>query len=197
MSITFHLPSGAAGGFVEVSGLIAGNTGDPSFLGFFGAGGPGNSVSVGSYQDTTYRVDSAGNDQGEGVNFKYSDANNVIINGADAAALPVAPGSGSLVVRLTVGSAVQTQNGLFYAVDLNASSGVVLNEAPDNMTVQACEADHDSAFEDLSSDGSNSLGVVNQTVTSTIHDWHIGVSVNPTTTGVKNSWGFHFSVEYF
>jgi len=197
MSVTFHLPSGSPAGFVEVSGLIAGNTADPSFLGFFGAGGPGNSVSVGSYADTTYRVTSAGADQGAGVNFKYIDANTVSIDGADNETLPVAPGSGSLVVRLTVGSAVQTQNGLFYAVDLDAASGVVLGEAPNDMTVQGAEADHDSAFEDLSSDGTNSLGVVNHTETAARHDWHIGISVKPTTTGIKNSWGFHFSCEYF
>jgi len=197
MSITFHLPSGCPEGFTEVSGLIAGNTADPSFLGFFGAGGPGNSVSVGSYQDTTYRVDSAGTDKGTGINFKYIDANTVSIDGGGNASLPVAVGSGSLVVRLTAGSSVQTQNGLFYAVALTAASGVTLGEAPDNMTTQVAEVDQDSAFSDLSSDGSNSMSVANHTTTAAIHDWHIGVSIKPLTTGVKNSWGFHFSVEYF
>jgi hypothetical protein len=197
MSITFHLPSGGVAGFIEVEGLVPGDTADPSFLGFFGTGGPGNSIAVGSYQDATHRVDSEGADNGTGVNFKFSDANNVIIDGADAATLPVAVGSGSLVVRLTPGSSVQTQNGLFYAVTLNASSGVVLGEAPNNLTVQAAEVDQDSAFSDLSSDGSNSMGVTNHADAATLHDWHVGVSAKPLTTGVKNAWGFHFSVEYF
>lgn len=197
MNITFNLPSGAAAGFTEVSGLIVGQTSDPSFLGFFGTGGPGNSVSVGSYQETTYRVDSDGNDQGEGVNVKYINSTDAQVNGADSASLPFAVGSGSLVVRLTVGSSVQTQNGLFYAVDLDAASGVVLGEAPNNMTVQAAEVDQDSSFSDLSSDGSNSMSVANHVATALVHDWHVGVSIKPLTTGVKNSWGFHFSVEYF
>jgi len=102
-----------------------------------------------------------------------------------------------MVVRLSAGGAVQTQNGLFYAVALNASSGVVLAEAPDNMTVKAAEVDQDSSFSDLSSDGSNSMSVENHTVTAAQHDWYIGVSIKPLTTGAKNSWGFHFSVEYF
>jgi len=180
-----------------VVGLIPGNTADESFLGFFGAGGPGNSVAVGSYQDTTHRVDSTGADDGIGVNFKWLDANNVSIDGAASAGLPVAVGSGSLVIRLSGVGSVQTQNGKFYAVQLNASSGVLLGEAPDNQTTQAAEVDQDSAFTDLSADGTNDLDVTNHSVASAIHDWHVGVSVKPLTTGVKNNWGFQFTVEYF
>jgi hypothetical protein len=196
MAINFYMPSGSPAGFVEVEGLTPGATEDPEWLGFFGVGGPGNSVAVGSYQDETYLVDFQGNDHGQGLNNKFVNSTTVQHSGVSRT-LPLVEQSGSLVVRFTHGSDVQTQSARLYAVQLNASSGVTLGEAPDNLTSQLVEIGVDSSWTDASTDGANFLTLNNHTTTAGQHDFHVGISMKPNTTGIKRDWGFHFSVEFF
>lgn len=196
MTTTLHMPSGSPGGFTTISFITPGHTEDASFLGFFGTGGPGNSVAVGSYQEETWRTDKLGNDEGQGLNNKFVNSTTIEISGVTRT-LPLAAPSGSLVCRLVTVSSVQTQNTRLYAVNLNASSGAVLNEAPDNITTKLAEIVDDSTWTDASSDGANFLTFTNQTVTSTQHDFFASVSVKPDTAGTKSTFGFHFQVEYF
>jgi len=150
-TIVFALPSGSPGadvlGFAtEIKNYTAGATKDQQVLGFFGASGPGSSVAVGSYQDSTYRVDDGGTDGGRGINTKYIDANTVSIDGANNDTLPSPAGSGCLLISISgIGSAVQTQNVKLYSCEFTASSGVQDLTAADNMTVQMCEINIDTA----------------------------------------------------
>lgn len=197
MAIVFALPSGCPAGAAEIQNFVVGAAADAQVLGFFGSAGPGNSISVGSYQDSTYRTTDGGADQGRGINVKYIDANNVSIDGADNSALPVAAGSGTMTISLSGVSSVQTQNAALYSFQMDASSGVQQATAADNMTVQMCEINIDSAWTDVSSDGSNSVSFNNHTTAATRHDFYPGISARPNTTGTKKLWGFFFSVEYF
>jgi len=196
MTVALFMPSGSPVGFVAVSFITPGHTQDASFLGFFGSGGPSNSVAVGSYQEETWRTDKLGNDEGKGLNNKFVNSTTIEISGVSRS-LPLAAPSGCLVCRLTTGGDVQTQNGRLYAVNLNASSGATLGEAPDNITTQLAEIVDDGTWTDVSADGTNFLTFTNKTVTTDQHDFFAAVSVKPLTAGTKSTFGFHFQVEYF
>lgn len=202
-TLVFALPSGSPGADVlgyatEIKNYTAGATKDQQVFGLFGAAGPGASVAVGSYQDSSYRVDDGGTDGGRGINNKYVDANNIIIDGAASDSLPQAAASGSLLISVSgIGSAVQTQNVKLYSVELSAASGVQDLTAAENMTVQMAEINIDTAWTDASADGSNSLAFNNHTATAARHDFYAAISASPLTTGVKKTWGLFFSAEYF
>ena len=165
-------------------------------MGFFGTGGPGNSVAVGSYQEEIWRTDKLGNDEGQGLSTKFINSTTVEISGVQRS-LPLAAPSGAVVCRLVTGSDVQTQNARLYAVNLNSASGAILNEAPDNITTKMAEIVDDSTWTDASTDGANFLAFTNQTNTTDQHDFFVAVSLKPDTTGTKSEFGFHFQVEYF
>lgn len=196
MTVALYMPSGSPAGFVQITFITPGHTQDPSFLGFFGTGGPGNSVAVGSYQEEIWRTDKLGNDEGQGLSTKFINSTTIEMSGVQRT-LPVAAPSGCLVCRLTTGSDVQTQNTRLYAVNLNAASGAILNEAPDNITSKMAEINDDSTWTDVSTDGANFLTFTNHTVTTDQHDFFAAISLKPDTAGTKSTFGFHFQVEYF
>ena len=202
-TLVFALGSGCPGadvaGFAtEIKGYTAGATGDSQCLGFFAAGGPGNSVAVASYQDSTYRTDGAGADHGRGINCKYIDANTVLIDGAANHTLPSVAASGSLLIAVSgIGSSVQTQNARVYSFQMSAASGVQDLTAADNMTIQMAEIDVDTAWTDVSSDGSNFLTLNNHSVAADRHDFYVAISVRPDSTGTKSAWGIFGTFEYF
>lgn len=196
MTVSINMPSGSPAGFVAISFITPGHTEDPSFLGFFGAGGPGNSVAVGSYQEEIWRTDKLGNDEGQGLSTKFINSTTVEMSGVQRT-LPLAAASGAVVCRLVTGSDVQTQNTRLYAVNLNASSGAIIGEAPDNITTKMAEIVDDNAWTDASTDGANFLTFTNQIVTADQHDFFAAISLKPDTAGTKSTFGFHFEVEYF
>ena len=202
-TVVLALPSGSPGadvlGFAtEIKNYTAGNTGDSQCIGFFAENGVAGSVAVGSYQDSTYRTNGAGADHGRGINCKYIDANTVCIDGATNSALPSVAASGSLLIAVSgIGSSVQTQTARLYSFQMSSASGVQDLTAATNMTIQMAEINIDTAWTNVSSDGSNYLAFNNHTVVATRHDFYAAISVKPDTTGSKSSWGIMFSAEYF
>src|SRR3954465_7657346 len=83
-----------------------------SGLGFFGAGGFGNSVAVAAYQDTTYITDGNGVSQGpQGNNVKWIHASSGQVAGTTNLLLQSIPNyQSTLNIRFSHTSAVRTQN---------------------------------------------------------------------------------------
>src|SRR5579859_1315198 len=101
-----------------------------SGLGFFGAGGFGQSVAVASYQDTTFITDGNGISQGPQVNnVKWIHPNSGQLPGATNVNLASLPNfQGTLNIHFTNDTPVRTQNAKLYIYDRisisNSSSGV-------------------------------------------------------------------------
>lgn len=215
-SLTFIAPSGSLANGTLLEQLDPpGNTSGANHLGFFGAGGPQGipfAVIVGSYQDRTFLTNVSGSNlgvapfgltgSGELLNHKYLTSNtvNVASNGA-ISLIDVPSESGTLLVRLETSGAisVETQNAIFRAVDLNASSGIDdLNAIPVNITVQAYEPSKDAAWTQIAGNGAvdNRLFLTDQGNSSTIHDFFIGIAASPEQAGVRTNVGYYFVVEF-
>lgn len=214
--IRFALCSGAMGGQpsnmpfpqnLEIFNMQPGDTTSPLRLGFFGGGGaPDAAVIVGNYQDRTHRTNHNGSDLGVGINNKYSSSSVAIVSGVTFPNMNNIPGnSGTLLCRFTEPTAqeVQTQNATFRAIEFNSSSGVPnIDAIPSNITIQAFELQNtvggtgNSTWTDITS-GSNALSLNNQTATGSVHDFIVGISASPTTTGTNRDFGFMIRLEYF
>ncbi len=214
--IRFSACSGAMGGqpsnrafinALEIFNMQPGDTTSPLRLGFFGAGGaPNAAVIVGEYQDRTHRTNHTGADLGVFINNKFSSSTVAIVSGVTFPNMNNMPAnSGTLLCRFTepTAQAVQTQNASFRAVALDSTSGVPnIDAIPSNITIQAFELQNtvggagNSSWTDITS-GSNALSLNNQSATGSVHDFIVGVSASPTTTGTNREFGFMVRLEYF
>jgi hypothetical protein len=192
---------------LEIFNMQPGDTTSPLRLGFFGAGGaPNAAVIVGEYQDRTHRTNHNGSDLGVFINQKFSSSTVAIISGVTFPNMTDVPGnSGTLLCRFTEPTAqeVQTQNATFRAIAFNSSSGVPnIDSIPANITIQAFEVKNtvggtgDGSWTDITS-GSNALPLDAQAATASVHDFIVGVSASPTTTGTNRDFGFMIRLEYF
>jgi hypothetical protein len=202
----------------EASGVDLGAT---SGLGFFGSGGFGTSVQVGQYQDTTFISDGSGVTQGPQVdNNKYQgNVSGVSNNGGGVIHISGLPlESGTLNVRFTNDSDVQTQNG-----ELRIYDRVAINNDASGVTSQVAQlvqggsgvepttgaAQTWSAAEDgwlalngsgttmtlLNSPGSGGQGP-SGVGTDTRHDWYTAISASPDSIGSKTAYGLYVELEY-
>lgn len=192
----------------EIFQLIAGDTTSPTRVGFFGAqGAPSSPIVVGQYQQRTHRTDHDGSNLGTLVNVRFTGAST-----ADVSGVPITGGlstiaaeSGTLLLRFREpnDTLVVTQNTTFRAVATNANSGVPsLTTGPSNLTVKAFQHQDtfgnasNASWTDISDPNSTVLTLNSQAVSTTIHDWHVSVSVSPTAAGVNRLWGFYVSSDY-
>lgn len=215
-SLTFIAPSGSpASGTILEQLNPPGSTSGANHLGFFGAGGPQGipfAVIVNSYQDRTFITNVNGANlgvapfgllgSGELLNHKYLTSSTVNVDGNGGVSLTSVPSeSGTLLVRLEASGAlsVETQNAIFRAVDLNASSGINdLNSIPANLTIQAYELQEDSVWTQIAGNGAvdNRLFLTDHSFSSPIHDFFIGISASPEQVGVRTNVGYYFVVEF-
>jgi len=193
-----------------------------SGLGFFGTGGFGTSVQVGQYQDTTFITDGSGVTQGPQVdNNKYQGNVSGVSNNSGAvihiSGLPLE--SGTLNIRFTNTSAVQTQNGELRIYDRvainNDASGVTSQVAqlvqggsgvePTTGAAQTWDSGEDgwlalngsgTTMTLLNSPGSGGQGPSGASSTDTRHDWYFAVSASPDSIGSKTSYGLYCELEY-
>lgn len=214
--VRFSACSGAMGGqpsnrafinSLEIFNMQPGDTTSPLRVGFFGAGGaPNAAVIVGEYQDRTHRTNHNAADLGVLINHKYSSSTISIVSGVTFPNMNNIPAnSGTLLCRFTepTSQAVQTQNATFRAISFNSSSGVPnIDSIPSNLTIQAFELQNtvggagNSSWTNITS-GSNALSLNNQTATGAVHDFIVGISASPTTTGTNRDFGFMLRLEYF
>ncbi len=204
-----HIPAGRATPNIEIFQLEAGATASPERIGFAGLLGlPNSPVVVGTYQDRTHRTNHNGADLGTLINIKFTGASSAEVSGVPLtqtghtlATIPNA--SGTLLLRFIEpsGTEVQTQNAIFNAVSLNASSGASITTTPSNITIQAFQlADTqgnpgNSSWTNLTG-ASNSLALNNQTSAALCHDFHLGISVLPLSAGVQRGFGFYAQLEF-
>jgi len=184
-----------------------------SGLGFYGATF-GQSVNVGSYQDSTWITDSNGLFQGPQVNnVKYTHPASGSINGLTSKnVLDIPNYLATLKVSFNHGSAVTTQNARFRCYDRNN-----INNNPSGVVCMAYETIHPSTTQTgslgsglaswtniygsgsilslIDSPGVSGLRPNGPSTSSTQHDFYICISQSPSSTGSKLTAGY-FSVEY-
>lgn len=208
--IEFHASSGAPSHPFQLDRFVAGSGTEWNRLGFFGLTGPGSFIPVGNYQETTFTVNESGTPANIGVNtasgklqnLKFVNSSTVNPNSSGAVAVnTITLQDATLRVRFTQpsGTAVQTQNAMLRCVILGASSGVA-NEATkvSGINVQAFEVGQDTSWEKISDDATdNYIELTSRATPAIVHDYHLGISVSPITTGEKKSFAFLFRLEYF
>ena len=189
-----------------------------SGLGFYGDGGFGASVAVGTYQGRTYVTDGNGVVQGiEANNVKFLNAGSGILGQAGSGiGLQAIPNYQATVnVRFTHSSAVNVQNVEARIYDRsninNAASGVLTKVAEIVHTSNIQEAATGSGDDQwIEAAGSGTVvGLVNSpaqsgifagdgtsTVTDVRHDWYLSISGSPSSIGSKSAYGMYVSLEY-
>lgn len=208
-AITFYIDNGSAGDFDIATG--------GSGLGFYGDGGFGYSVSVGSYQDNTFVTDANGIEQGpQAHNVKYLNASSgEIPTGIELPVIQIPNAKSTLNVRFTNDTAVQVQN-----AELRIYDRTSINNAASGVTTRAYECLHvdtDTEVEgsglttwttpsgsgtilDLAdSPGESGLAAGNgstSTTTDDRHDWYVCLSARPDSIGSKTQYGLYVSLEY-
>lgn len=198
----------AGGGAFQINNVS--NSG----LGFYG-GGFGNSVAVGSYQDTTFITNGAGTTQGQQVNnIKFLSAPSGIVNSASSGIplLSVPNYLATLNIRFTHSSAVKTQNAKGRVYDRssinNPASGVTCKvaEVIHPNTIQVADGSGDSNWitpagsavivDFVGSPGTSGISPNGLNTTDIQHDWFAAISASPDSIGSKTQFGWYFEVEY-
>jgi len=189
-----------------------------SGVGFYGASF-GQSVQVGSYQDTTFITNSNGTvNGGQLTKDKYvGTTSGVQINGGATIDLSTVPTiSGAINVRFTFDSYVNTQNGelrIFDRVDPDLdASGVTAQVAQIcnggsgvNQSTGAAQASHNGWLELagsgltmtlLASPSTSGLSPSGSSSADARHDWYVAISASPDSIGSKTSFGCYVALEY-
>lgn len=206
--------------------FLAGGYGFPinnlnnSGLGFFGAGGFGQSVPVGSWQGSTFITDGYGVNQGPQVNnIQWVHPNSGAVQGGTIVNLVDIPNyQSTLNIHFNNSTAVRTQNAQLYIYDRvstnNSPSGVTCAVAqlvhPDVTQIPGGSGDISWEFPAGSSyvpasilnngntfsPGQSGQSPNGPNTEDMNHDWYFAVSASPTTIGSKTYFGALFSVEY-
>lgn len=191
-----------------------------SGLGFYGTGGFGTSVSVGSYQSRTYITNSAGTAQGpEACNVIWTHANSGILgqSGPSLNLLNIPNYQSTVNIRFTYDSAVQVQNArikVYDRVSTAASASGVTQKVAEVIhpeTSQGVTGSGDTAWTTFAptDSGTVSMGLANSPGISGIyagngsssarpdtrHDWYVLMSASPDSIGSK-LYGMYVSLEY-
>jgi hypothetical protein len=185
-----------------------------SGLGFFGAGGFGTAVNIGSYQSQTYITDAAGTVEGpEIINNRYLTATSIQADlGAESSgiALPYLPNRMAVLNIRFTGAAAIVNN-----VTVTACERYTNTTNPVGVTVQAAEIANTSTVYTNSSTYSDSTWTnIHGTTTlslqdspgssgtglglsqsDTRHDWYVALSIAPTSGGNKTI-ALYTEVEY-
>lgn len=183
-------------------------TNSPNRIGFAGAAGlPSSPVIVGLYQDRTHRTNHHGHDLMPLINVKYTGATSASVSGVPIAVTgmtlaQIPQASGTLLLRFIDpnGTNVITQNGTFRAVNMTSASGVPdVNSFVSNITIQAAQlADTagnsgDASWTDITA---GYLGLADQAMEASVHDYHIILSASPLAAGRKINFGFYCYIEF-
>lgn len=183
-------------------GQIISNSG----LGFFGSAF-GQSVNVGSYQDTTYVTDSAGTEQSISMgNVKWGHANSGYVGATLLNLLAIPNTNATLRINFNHSSQVLIQNARIYITnrssDTGQTDGVTCKVAEINKTgsTQVANGIGNTAWSTLN--GSGYLGLTNSpgsggSLTGQLydHNYWLAISASPDTVASK-FFMMRFSCEY-
>ena len=191
-----------------------------SGLGFFGDSGYGATVSVGSWQGTTFITDGNGLVQGaQGNNIKFINAGSgtpgAVGSGIGLKAIP--NHQASLNIRFENDSPVRTQNAELRIYDRSS-----INNGAVGVTTKVAEIIHPDITQGPTGSGDDQWltpagsavtvafapspatsgqyagdGVLVTSVKHDIrHDWYAAISASPDSIGAKTSYGLYFSCEF-
>lgn len=185
-----------------------------SGLGFYGSNF-GDSVDVGSYQDSCFITNSAGTSLGPQIdNIKWLNIGSGTVNGTTSGIpLTAIPNYlATLNIRFNHSVAVKTQNAKLYCYDrsdiANPQSGVTFKAAQliHPSITQTNNGSGDSTWLSLAgtgvymslvaSPGTSGLRPNGANTSDTNHDWYTALSCSPDSVGSKTQFGLYFSVEY-
>jgi hypothetical protein len=186
----------------------------PNRLGFFGSlGAPNSPIVVGQFNARSHITDYLGGDYGQLVNARFTGAATAEISGIANAVTghtlaTIPQESGTLLMRFREpnDTAVQTQNAVLRAVDLDSNHQAldVTLSTVTNATIYGSELANtdgdagDAAWTQLS-DGvgaGTTLTLNNQATEATIHDYHIMLSLSPGQAGRKTNFAFYVQLEF-
>jgi len=186
----------------------------PNRLGFFGAGAAPNSpIIVGQFNSRSHITDYLGADYGQLVNTRFTSTTTVEVSGVANAVTghtlaTIPQESGTLLMRFREpnNTAVQTQNAVLRAVDLDANHQAldVTLSVVTNATIYGSElANTDGGVGDATwtqlSDGAGAgttLTLNNQATEANIHDYHLMISLSPGQAGRKIDFAFYVQLEF-
>lgn len=191
-----------------------------SGLGFFGAGGFGQSVAVNQWQGSTFITDGNGINQGPQVNnIQYVHPNSGAVQGGTIVNLTKIPNyQGTLNVHFNNSTPVRTQNAKLYIYDRtstsNPASGVTtavamlvhpdLTQSAGGSGDQSWEFPAGSSYVPCSllnngqtfSPGTSGQSPNGAATIDSNHDWYFALSASPNSIGSKTFYGLLFSTEY-
>lgn len=198
--------------------FIGGETGNINHLGGSGVGlygsAFGQSVNVGSYQDSTWITNSAGTAQGPQLdNVKYTHPSSGSINGAASVLLTQIPNYlATIQARFNHSSAIKTQN-----VKLRIFDRSNINNDPSGVTCKVAEIAHVDTAQTNNGSGSSTWNTphgsaVVVTLTASPgqsgyrpngantqdmnHDWYLALSASPDSIGSKVQFAAYIEAEY-
>jgi hypothetical protein len=174
------------------SGFTGGNLDSGEKLGFYGSAF-GDPVTVNSYQSSThFSDDGVTTDLCSGVhcnNVKYLTSTTCSLNGGSSVNLSgLTQNDATLKITLSGLGDVATMSTRFYSYN-----GTTRSESPDGVVCQAIEIG-DTTWSSVGG-SANALALQDQASASS-HSWYIGVSVMPTSSGVKTAFAFAIETEY-
>jgi len=186
-----------------------------SGVGFFGAGGFGYSIQVGSWASRTYITDQNGTVEGTEIdNDKWVNPSGFTwgVEGSQHPLLALPNDKSTIKIRFENDSAVLTQN-----AEIRAYDGVSIDNAPSGVEIRGAQVIHPYTTYVANGSGdshwvamSGSAGIVTLadspgsggfvaatggTVTSTVHEWHFATSSSPSSVGAKTG-KYYISLEY-
>lgn len=166
-------------------------------VGFYGPGF-GLSVRVGEFNETTFRTTEDGQTNGNALpNVRWASATGAFVGASiiEQGLQSIGITEATIQVELVTDVAVQTQNTIFRTFDKtsidNPPSGVDVYAAE----VQAGAASGDANWTQIQGSGVV-LGLDDQTVAATTHNWYLALSSTPTSIGEKTNFAFYFETEF-
>lgn len=207
--------------FLSTGGSFPINNLSGSGLGFFGPGGFGTSVPVGSYSSTTFITNGNGTTQGPQINnVSYVHPISGQVNGSTILNVLNIPNyQGTLNIHFTNSTPVTTNNGYLYIYDRvnlnNAASGVTCACLslihPDSSQLTTGSGSAYWEFPSASSvcylskynngnaysPGQSGYGVSGANTVDGVHDFYVALSASPNSVGSKTLFGLYVSINYF
>ena len=159
------------------------SVGSSNIIGFYGNSGYGSPIWVGQYNDSTHiRLGAAAGDNVDACtpnhlsNLKYIDASNVSIRGGASTALTSVVDTDCIRIVVTSDTNFVVLAARFYAFD-----GVTVTQPPTNVNFQTFEVGNNSWT--LANGRNSALNLAAQSNSALSHEFYIGSSISPTSTG--------------
>jgi len=169
--------------------------GSTNLLAFNGDTGYGSPIWVGQYNDAMHiRLGAAAGDDTDACspndlsNLKYTDASNVAIRGDAAASLTTILSTDCLRVTVT-----SDTNFVVLAARLYAFDGTTVTQPPPNLNFQCFEMGNNTW--QLANGRNSALNLAAQASSALSHEFFIGASVSPTSTGSALEFAMRLEVD--